>query len=131
MQQLVHSRGHILVMSPKCHPELAGHGIEYCWGASKMYFRRNNDLNPKTFDARVKASLDAITRRHVHMFERRARAYRACLSDPKNDTFALIERAVKRRKTHRNAHDFDGAFIRRSIGSEGEEQEQCLPFYYF
>ena len=96
-----------------------------------MYFRRNNDLNPKTFDARVKASLDVVTRRHVHMFERRARAYRACLSNPKNDTFALIERAVKRRKTHRNAHDFDGAFIRHSMGSEGEELERCLPFYYF
>ena len=41
------------------------------------------------------------------------------------------ERAVKRRKTHRNAHDFDGAFIRHSMGSEGEEPERCLPFYYF
>ena len=56
------------------------------------------------------------------MFERRARAYRDCLSDPKNDTFALLEK---------DAHDFDGAFIRRSMGSEGEEPEQCLPFYYF
>ena len=41
--------------------------------------------------------------------------------------------AHRDRKTHRNAHDFDGAFIRRSMGSEGkgEEPEQCLPFYYF
>ena len=112
-------------MSPKCHPELAGHGIEYYWGASKMYFRRNNDLNSKTFLTRVKASLDAITRvkasldavtlRHVHLFERRARAYRACLSDPANDTFALLEKALKTRKAHRNAHDFDGAFIRNTM----------------
>ena len=27
-------------MSPKCHPELAGQGIEYNWGKSKKYFRR-------------------------------------------------------------------------------------------
>ena len=103
------------MMSPKCHPELAGHGIEYAWGASKMYFRRNNDLNSKTFLTRVKASLDAVTLRHVHLFERRARAYRACLSDPANDTFALLEKALKTRKAHRNAHDFDGAFIRNTV----------------
>ena len=80
-----------------------------------MYFRRNNDLNSKTFLTRVKASLDAVTLRHVHLFERRARAYRACLSDPTNDTFALLEKALTTRKAHRNAHDFDGAFIRNTM----------------
>ena len=37
------SRGHILVMSPKCHPELAGVGIENSWGKSALYFRKHND----------------------------------------------------------------------------------------
>ena len=27
-------------MSPKYHPEIAGLGIEYCWGKSKLCFRR-------------------------------------------------------------------------------------------
>ena len=58
-----------------------------------MHFRRHNDLNTKTFLARVKASLSAVKRRHVHLFERRARAYRACLSDPANDTFASASAA--------------------------------------
>jgi hypothetical protein len=131
-KQLVHNRGHILVMSPKCHPELAGLGIEYCWGASKMAYRRDNDLNPKTFDARVDASLAKVTRRHVHLFERRARAYRTCLSDSKNDTFRLLEKAVKIRKAHRNAHDFDGAFIRSSMSEVDalECAENRLPWYY-
>ena len=61
-----------------------------------MYYRRHNDLNAKTFDRRVQESLKAVNRRHVHMFERRARAYRHCLSDPKNDTFELLEKALKK-----------------------------------
>ncbi len=45
---LVESRGHIALLSPKCHPEVAGVGIEYSWGMSKMKFRREiNDEVPK------------------------------------------------------------------------------------
>ena len=33
LEQLVHGRGHILLMSPKGHPELAGKGIESMRGA--------------------------------------------------------------------------------------------------
>ena len=39
LQEIVESRGHILILFPKCHPELAGCGIEYSWGKSKQYFR--------------------------------------------------------------------------------------------
>jgi hypothetical protein len=109
----VHGRGHILTMSPKCHPELAGHGIEYCWGASKLYFRRHNDLVPKNFFKNVLKSIDVITRSQVHMFERRARAYRTALKDEALNTFDLVEKAVAKRKAHRNAVDFDSGFIKR------------------
>jgi len=118
IRQVIHARGHILKMSPKCHPELAGHGVEYCWGGAKLFFRRNNDLVPANFDKNVRAALAHVTRRKVHMFERRARAYRACLSNPENDTFVKIENAVKERKAHRNAADFDGKFIRETMLSE-------------
>ena len=47
VQELVEIYGHIYVKSPKCHPELAGVGIEYSWGKGKWYFRRNNDPNKK------------------------------------------------------------------------------------
>ena len=40
LQELVESRGHILRMGVKGHPEMAGKGIEYCWGKSKQKFRR-------------------------------------------------------------------------------------------
>ncbi|CAN0187432.1 unnamed protein product [Laminaria digitata] len=35
LQHTVESRGHILLLSPKCHPEVAGVGIEYSWGMSQ------------------------------------------------------------------------------------------------
>ena len=113
LPHLAHGRGHILTMSPKCHPELAGHGIEYCWGASKLYFRRHNDLVPKNFFKNVLKSIDVITRSQVHMFERRARAYRTALKDEALNTFDLVEKAVAKRKAHRNAVDFDSGFIKR------------------
>jgi hypothetical protein len=30
----------MLIRSPKCHPELAGEGIEYDWSAAKQWYRR-------------------------------------------------------------------------------------------
>ena len=40
LQEVVESRGLILILSPKCHSELTGCGIEYSWGKSKQYLRR-------------------------------------------------------------------------------------------
>ena len=42
-QDEIARRGNIGLLSPKGHPELAGVGIEYCWGRSKQYFHRHND----------------------------------------------------------------------------------------
>ena len=87
-----------------------------------MFFRRNNDLVPANFDKNVWAALAHVTRRKVHMFERRARAYRTCLSNPENNTFVKLENAVKERKVHRNAADFDGKFIHETMQSECNAQ---------
>ena len=32
--------GVLLRVTPKCHPEIAGIGIEYAWGYAKMVFRK-------------------------------------------------------------------------------------------
>ncbi|KAJ1387814.1 hypothetical protein B484DRAFT_459831 [Ochromonadaceae sp. CCMP2298] len=41
LQELLESRGHILIVCVKCHPELAGCGIEYsCWNAWNALWRR-------------------------------------------------------------------------------------------
>lgn len=48
LQPLVESRGHILLLSPTFHPELAVVGIEYSWGMSKQKILREiNDEVPK------------------------------------------------------------------------------------
>jgi hypothetical protein len=35
--------GAFIRLTPKCHPEIAGRGIEYGWGHSKLRFRRGID----------------------------------------------------------------------------------------
>ena len=57
LQKRLLDDGHILLMSPKAHPELAGVGIEYMWGFCKMVYRRSNDCVSKHFRANVIASL--------------------------------------------------------------------------
>ena len=37
------------------------------------------------------------------------------MANPGNDTFVKLENAVKERKVHRNAADFDGKFIRDTM----------------
>ena len=122
LEKLFISRGHILVITPKCHPELAGQGIEYSWGAAKLHYRRHNDVVPRNFHKNVLASLAILNRRHCFMFERRARAYRNAQKIDANDTFDKIEVCIKTYKAHRNAVDFDAKFIKSCMGDiEGYE----------
>lgn len=58
LQHVVESRGHILLLSPKCHPEVAGVGIEYSWGMSKQKFRGEmNDEVPKHLHDNIEKSM--------------------------------------------------------------------------
>jgi hypothetical protein len=43
MHELVALLGMGMEQTPKGHPELAGRGIEYCWGKSKYEFRKHNN----------------------------------------------------------------------------------------
>ena len=48
-----------LILTPKGHPEIAGRGVEYCWGYAKLRFRRDfNDAIAKNLKANVLKSLD-------------------------------------------------------------------------
>ena len=40
--------GIIVDRSPKCHPEIAGEGIEYAWAVSKMHYRKQKLTKKKT-----------------------------------------------------------------------------------
>ena len=114
LQSLVEARGHILVMSPKGHCELAGQGIEYDWGKMKQNFRRKNkykNFHALILDSMSRATLPLSTTRK---FARKARAYRRAYRVGSDNEHTAIEKMVKIFKVHRNALDFAKKFIRES-----------------
>lgn len=129
LQHLVESRGHILIMSPKCHPELAGMGIEYSWGKAKLEFRRRtNDENPKKLEKNMLKALSTeaiLTLQRIRRFARRTRDYRrtyALLGGVEADIdelkrkhdaegYKLIEKMVATCKAHRNIVDMEVTFL--------------------
>lgn len=122
--ELVQSRGHILILSPKCHPELAGCGIEYSWGRIKMNYRRNvNDCVAKNLHDNIEKASEIVDLPSVWKFERRTRDYRRMYEDLAKKTadgsikqedisFQLLESMRKVYKTHRNIEEIDRDFIR-------------------
>ena len=115
LEQVSRKKGHLLRMSPKGHPELAGVGIEYSWGKSKMHFRRNNTLDQNTFHSRVLQSLspEVLTLERVRKFARKARAYERSYATGASK-YDDVEKLCKIFKCHRCAMDFDKSFIKNS-----------------
>ncbi len=118
--------GHVLIKSPKCHPELAGVGIEYAWGLSKMKFKREvNDLQPKHLEEIIKTALSDryISVTQVHKFSRRTRDYRRIYQAMRDDTsydfdstsLAMIELMRKQYKTHRNIAEIESEYIKQEL----------------
>ena len=60
-------------MSPKCHPEIAGLGIEYDWAVAKYFFREHNDFQIKTLNNRIEAALGRLNLATIWKCARRAR----------------------------------------------------------
>ena len=120
LEDIVRSRGHILILSPKCHPELAGCGIEYVWGKSKLNYRRfYDDLIPTHLHDNIVKSLKSITLDMVLKFERKTRDYRRVYEEIDNEIqkgesgmikqenicYSFNENKVKEYKSHRNIVD--------------------------
>ena len=81
--------------TPKCHPELAGEGIEYAWGAAKLYYQKQplkDKRNKSVYEELVKRSLSnqILSLQFMRQFSRRAHryilAYRSLLSKRRDDT---------------------------------------------
>jgi hypothetical protein len=128
--------------TPKCHPEIAGEGIEYIWALAKLYYRMKPIQSKRTkgkFRLLVQEclSLTNLTKHSVRMSSRRAREYMLLYKtlhqmqleqkaaansnrnpslpnhrEPFNFNHELIEKTMKTYKSHRNAQDFDYAFIK-------------------
>ena len=114
LEEKLRPRGHILKMCVKCHPELAGVGIEYTWGKSKVHFRRNNDCIARHLYANVIASLTKanIPLSTIRKYARKTRSYLRAYMHPDVTPHAKVEALVEVFKAHRCALDFDFKFIR-------------------
>ena len=75
MEELVLERGHEFEKTPKCHPEVAGDGIEYDWGKSKHDFRELNDGVPANLRRNIVSSFDGLTRQRRFLFSRKEGAF--------------------------------------------------------
>ena len=137
--------GYVVDRTPKCHPELAGEGIEYAWGSAKIFYRRQ-PMEEKKSKEKFRSLVDRSTCRetilstqNIRRFSARARRYmiaylaidkvmQAGLIEGNSDeipnqdeklnmnvTYDTIEKCVKVFKCHRSALDFDTAFIKRIV----------------
>jgi len=118
--------------STKCHPELAGEGIEYTWGRAKGLYRKSKlsekkgkdnfrSLVQKCLSTKEGKELGSLTPTMIRKFSRRARQYIQAyywiehgMEMKKGETElseANIEKVKREFKTHRNAIDFDEKFI--------------------
>jgi len=116
-EKLVRDRGHIAMTSPKGHPELAGAGIEYSWGGSKMVYRRENDCVSAHLHRDISRSSRVLTPCRARKYARRARTYRRAYqhldtqpagqgplllrSEKSAASFVSVEKFVKESKIHR------------------------------
>ena len=121
--------GIIVDRTPKCHPEIAGEGIEYGWAIAKIFYRKS-DISKKRskdkFRNLVRKSTcpnNSLTLTAVRACSKKARTYiklyRAIQSidledDIVNqkhgimeDTVKLYSRMKKKKKTHRNVADLN------------------------
>jgi len=110
LEQLMEDLGHILEKSPKCHPELAGVGIEYCWGKAKYNYRRINRGTQIQMTAhqraRILVSLSpaVLPRRRLRKFDRKCFEYKKAYAEIALDgakSFAHIEETKNKYKKHR------------------------------
>ena len=125
--------------SPKCHCEIAGDGIEYCWGAAKLYYRAAplskkqskvafHKLVQESTSSEIGGNLNIST---VRSCAKRVREYMLAYTaideeinaikeaggreDDLKVNYALINRCVKlykRKKCHRSTRDFDSIYIK-------------------
>jgi hypothetical protein len=130
--------GVIIDCTPKCHPELAGEGIEYIWALAKLYYRHKPLSQKRSKDSfrglvNYCLSQNKLDVRSVQKSARRAceymmlyKSYTAVVQDEESASgwnhngcnkkvvhfnYEMIEKAIKTYKSHRNAKDFDVKFV--------------------
>ena len=102
----------MLQKSPKCHPELAGVGTEYCWGKAKYQYRHINTGDQKEICKKQRERVvsylapEVLPRRRLRKFDRKAYEYKCAYrklaaNDQAADTLKKIEDIKAECKKHR------------------------------
>ena len=119
----------VIDRTPKCHPEVAGMGIEYTWAQSKMYMRNipwKLRKRKKNFHEYVRLSISTtsgakLTKKRIRKFAARARDYIAAYyvldKDNTDETNAVHTKISKRDidkmhnayRTHRSIERLESA----------------------
>ena len=135
LQTVGRELGVTVLLTPKCHAEIAGEGIEYLWACAKGAYR-SLPLNPKKKKENFKASVryalsnEVITVPRIRRFARRAHqyliAYHALdsgqLSTEMQDDClkygpVAVSKLIQSFKTHRCAMDFDFKFVMNELNA--------------
>ena len=109
-----------LLTSPKYHCELAGEGIEFCWGLQKRFYRNIEIERKKTkkeFEKCVRDAVGFVRNEHVTRFSAKCRRYMMAYNafDTNGDplTYKAVEHFIKKMKTHRNIANQEKGGIKR------------------
>ena len=146
LQKLWSEMGHGCVKGVKCHPEMAGKGIEYVWGKAKYEFRgfiNTMSCAAEKLDEAIRRSLGTkpyvdrngklrpapVPLARVWRFCRKCRSYERAYAEyetpaslrraakAKNtSSYKVIEKLLAKRKTHRCTGDLQHSVCTR----EGE-----------
>jgi hypothetical protein len=141
--------GVIIDRSPKCHPEIAGEGIEYVWSLAKLkyrFMRIHEKRSRMAFHRAVKESTcprNHLTVQRIRKCSKRARRYMLAYSafniidaeesgssnsgnddeDTMNNilTHKVIEKAIQTYKRHRTVDNIDPKWIKNLMLDVKEE----------
>jgi hypothetical protein len=132
LQYIAKSIGVTVLLTPKCHAELAGEGVEYVWACAKGAYR-NLSLRDKKGTDNFKKSVcfclseEVITKVRIRRFASRARqylmAYHAIDTNQVDEqtghdcrTYGpvALPKFIGHFKTHRCAYDFDHKFVKEA-----------------
>ena len=130
MQYIGRQLGVTVLLTPKCHAELAGEGIEYAWGCSKGAYR-NLALKEKRGKAKFMSSVryclsdEVLSLQRIRKFARRAKQYlmayhvidskqvdQQTQDDCNKYGPIALGKVIKDLKCHRSAVDVDYKFIK-------------------
>ena len=131
----------IVLLSPKCHPEIAGCGVEYCIGNAKMNFRRDfNDGSTTKLHENSMSSINGVELAMVWKYARRSRDYLHVYRELQEKgvdvdgvvditgqakmSWKLLEDMRKKRKTHRNIMEIENRFLRADLPTDASGRKR-------